>query len=199
MKATQPKVFFVDDEPEMRTMVADALGKLGYKVTCFANAQHCLSEVEKTGCHLLISGVKLPGMDGMVLLSSVKRIAPWVPVIILTGYGNVQMAVYATKIGAEEFLEKPIDGTTLVNKVKEVLSRSEYDNCPNASKLTKTEKKVLKLILDGNDNKEIAFKMNCALRTVEFHHTHIYRKLGVDNAVDLIKKVMAMFPDKIGV
>jgi len=198
MKTTNQKVFIVDDEPVMRRTIGDTLSELGYDVTCFANANACLSEIERTGCNLLISDVKMPGMDGIELLSRMKSMAPWISVIIITGYGNIQMAVNAVKIGAADFIEKPFNRRTLLNKVKEVLSRSEYDNYPNTSKLTKTEKKVLKLILDGYSNKEIAHKMGCALRTVEFHHTHIYRKFGVDNAVALTKKAMAMFPNKKG-
>ena len=104
------------------------------------------------------------------------------------------MAVHAVKNGAVDFIEKPFDATTFLNKVREVLSRSEYESYSNKPNLTKTEKKVLKLILDGNSNKEIAVKTDSALRTVEFHRTNIYRKFGVDNAVALTKKAMPMFP-----
>jgi two-component system, LuxR family, response regulator FixJ len=197
MKAVHHKVFFVDDEQSMRTTIAEMLGKEGYNVTCFANAKACLSEVEHTGCNLLISDVKMPEMDGIQLLSRIKRVAPWIPVILITGYGSIQMAVYTTKIGAAEFIEKPFSRSALVNKVKEILSRSE-DLIADALKLTKTEKKILKLILDGCSNKEIAVKVRCAVRTVEFHHTNIYRKFGVDNAVELTKKAMAMFLPKNG-
>jgi FixJ family two-component response regulator len=194
MKTTHPKVFFVDDEATMRTTIADTLSKLGYAVMCFANAKDCLAEVEQTGCNLLISDVKMPGMDGLELLSRMKRVAPWVPVILITGYGNIQMAVYATKVGAADFIEKPFSRAAFVEKVKSVLSHNDYNGQTAGLKLTKTEKKVLKLILDGCSNKEIAIKTGCAMRTVEFHHTHIYRKFGVDNAVELTKKAMAMFP-----
>jgi FixJ family two-component response regulator len=194
VKPTHPKVFFVDDEATMRTTIADALSKLGYEVTCFANAKNCLMEVERTGCNLLISDVKMDGMDGLQLLSRVKRVAPWVPVILITGYGNIQMAVYATKVGAADFIEKPFSRAAFLEKVKATLSRNEYNGQAAGFKLTKTEKRVLKLILEGNGNKAIAQKLGCALRTVEFHHTHIYRKFGVDNAVALTKKAMAMFP-----
>jgi two-component system, LuxR family, response regulator FixJ len=198
VKSTHQKVFFVDDEATMRTTIADTLSKLGYEVTCFANAKNCLAEVEQTGCNLLISDVKMEGMDGLELLSRMKRVAPWVPVILITGYGNIQMAVYATKIGAVDFIEKPFSRTAFVEKVKATLARNEYNGGAAGLKLTKTEKKVLKLILDGCSNKEIALKMRCALRTVEFHHTHIYRKFGVDNAVELTKRAMAMVPSKNG-
>jgi FixJ family two-component response regulator len=194
MKTVRQKVFFVDDEDTMRTTIADTLGKLGYEVTCFANAKNCLAEVAQTGCNLLISDVKMREMDGLELLSRIKRIAPWIPVILITGYGNIPMAVYATKMGAAEFIEKPFTRSALVEKVKATLSRNEYNSKTTGIKLTRTEKKVLKLILDGLSNKEISLKLRCALRTIEFHHTNIYHKFRVDNPVDLTKKAMAMFP-----
>jgi two-component system response regulator DctR len=199
MKATHPKVFFVDDEQDIRTTIADTLSKEGYDVTCFASADNCLREIEHTGCNLLITDVKMPDMDGMELLNKTRCIAPWLPIIILTGYGNVQMAVYATKIGAADFIEKPLNRAKFVNKVKEILFHSVYNAGFNTLKLTKTEMKVLKLILEGQSNKEIAHQLGCALRTVEFHHTHIYQKFGVDNAVELTKKAMAMFPSEKGI
>jgi FixJ family two-component response regulator len=198
VKATHPKIFFVDDEATMRTTIADTLGKLGYEVTCFANANNCLAEIEQKGCNLLISDIKMDEMDGLELLSKVKRIAPWIPVILMTGFGNIQMAVYATKIGAAEFIEKPFSLTVFLEKVKATLSRNEYNGHATGVNLTKTEKKVLKLILDGCGNKEIAIKLGCVLRTIEFHHTNIYRKFGVDNAVELTKRAMAMFPSTNG-
>jgi FixJ family two-component response regulator len=192
MKTTHQTVFFVDDEPHMRTAIAYTLGKEGYDVTCFANGNACLKEIEQTGCNLLISDFKMPGMDGMELLSRVRRTAPWIPVIILTAHADIQMAVYAMKIGAADFIEKPVNNKILVQKVEEVLSRNEFNNGTGKSMLTKTEKMVLKLILDGCSNKEIALKLGCALRTVEFHHSHIYRKFRVDNPVELTKKALAM-------
>jgi two-component system response regulator FixJ len=197
VKPTHPKVFFVDDEATMRTTIANTLSKLGYDVTCFANAQNCLAEVEQTGCNLLISDVKMPGIDGIELLSRMKRMAPWIPVILITGYGSIQMAVYATKIGAADFIEKPFGREAFIEKVKETLSRN-YDGEGTGLKLTKTEKMVLKLILEGNGNKAIAQLMGCVVRTIEFHRSHIYKKFEVDNVVDLTKKAMAMFSSKNG-
>ncbi len=182
----------------MRMTIVATLVKEGYDVTCFENAKNCLAEVERTGCNLLISDVKMPGMDGLELLSRVRRIVPWVPVILMTGYGNIQMAVYATKMGAADFIEKPFTRAAFVEKVKATLSRNEYDGQTAGFKLTKTEKKVLKLIMEGCNNKEIAQKLRCALRTIEFHHTNIYHKFGVDNPVDLTKKAMAMVASRNG-
>jgi FixJ family two-component response regulator len=192
MNSKMQKIFFVDDESDMRKVISDTLIKLGCDVTCFANAQSCLVELEKEGCHLLICDVKMPDMDGLELLSRAKRIAPWVPVILVTGYGNIQMAVQATKLGAAEFIEKPFSRSIFIEKVKATLASHNYNGKTKAVKLTDTEKKVLNLILDGLNNKEIALKLGCARRTAEFHHSNIYRKFGVNNAVDLTKKAMVL-------
>jgi FixJ family two-component response regulator len=194
MRKTNQKIFLVDDESDMRTTVAATLVKEGYEVTCFASAKSCLAEIEEDGCNLLISDVKMPDMDGLELLNRVKQIAPWIPVIIITGYGNIQMAVYATKIGAADFIEKPFSRAKFLEKVRAIIAHNGYNGQVTGAKLTKTEEKVLKLILDGCSNKEIALKLNCSLRTVEFHHTNIYRKFGVNNPVELTKKAMAMLP-----
>jgi FixJ family two-component response regulator len=198
MKTTHQKVFFVDDEAAMRRTMAETLSRLGYEVTCFENAKNCLAEVARTGCNLLISDVKMREMDGLELLRKMRVIAPWTPVILVTGYGNIQMAVYATKMGAADFIEKPFSRSALVEKVEATLSHNEFNSQTSGIKLTKTEEKVLKLIMDGRSNKEIALKLRCALRTVEFHHTNIYRKFGVHNPVDLTRKAMAMVGAKNG-
>jgi two-component system response regulator FixJ len=169
------------------------LNEAGYEVTCFANAASCLTELEDSGCHLLITDIKDSDMDGMKLLNKVKRISPWTPVLAISDSKDVSLAVRAIKLGASDFMEKPFNKITLINKVKEILSGSEFDSSSVSLKLTKTEKKILKLILDGYNNKEIAYKIGCATRTVEFHHSHIYHKFGVDNPVELTKKAMEMF------
>lgn len=193
MKKTQRKIFLVDDGAATRASVFNALDESGYDVTYFAHADACLSELERGGCHLLIADTKTPGMDGMALLSKAKRIAPWTPVMMISELGDVSKAVEAMRLGAADFMEKPLDIKLFVTKVKEILHRHAFDNSSATIKLTETEKKVLKLILDGCSNKEIAFKMHIALRTVEFHRSNIFRKFGVNNVVDLTKKAIAMF------
>ena len=198
MKTAKQKIFFVDDEHATRITVSDVLGRAGYDVTCFSSADDCLSELERAGCNLLITDMKVSEMEGMTLLSEVRRIAPWTPVIVMSEFGDIPTAIRAIKLGAADFIEKPFDQTALLDRIREILSRSEFGNSAAALKLTKTEKKVLRLILAGNSNKEIALKKHCALRTVEFHRSNIYHKFGVDNVVELIAKAMAMFISQNG-
>lgn len=190
MKFTKKQydVFFVDDDPEVRSAVVDALNDLGCKVTCFANAVDCLEQLPKGNCNLLITDVKMPGMDGLTLLGKVKHVAPWISVMLITGFGNIPMSVRALKLGAQDFIEKPLDREVFLHKVKALLKQGDFTDIPIGQALTKTEKKILKLILDGEGNKQMAYKLQRALRTVERHRSNIMHKFGVDNIVDLVKK-----------
>jgi two-component system response regulator TtrR len=189
IKTKQYDVFFVDDDAGIRKIIAEELQNIGCRVHSFANAQDCLDMLPKQNCNLLITDVKMPYMDGLTLLSKVKRTAPWVSVMVITGFGDIPMSVRAIKLGAADFIEKPLDRKAFLHKVKTILEQSDFTDAPANQSLTKTEKKVLTLILEGKANKEIAFKLNRSLRTVERHRSRIMQKFAVDNIVDLIKKV----------
>ncbi len=198
MKAgTKQHVFFVDDEPGIRGIVADELKRLGCKVSCFASAVECLERLPEQDCNLLITDVKMPGMDGLTLLSRVKYVAPWVSVMVITGFGDIPMSVRALKLGAVDFVEKPLEREIFLHKVKTILRQDDFVDSPAGQALTKTEKKVLKLILEGRGNKEIAYKLQRALRTVERHRSNIMHKFGVDNIVDLVKRAALINLDDV--
>jgi len=196
MKSNAQKIFFIDNDISSRKLLYEILNGAGYEVVCFANTSLCLGEIEKNSCNLLIMDFKIPDMDGMRFLSKIRKTFPWIPILVSSDLKDISMAVKAIKYGASDFIEKPFDKTNLLTKVKEILSVSEFDSFSTPFKLTKTEKKMLKLILDGYNHKEIAFKTGCAIRTVEFHQTNIYRKFGVNNPVELTKKALEMFPSK---
>jgi FixJ family two-component response regulator len=192
MKEKKHKIFFVDHEPAARAAVADILGGVGFDVTCFANANVCLAELERNSCSLLITAMEMPGTDGTMLLNRIRATVPWTPVMAVSAFVDTVTVVRAIKLGAVDFLPKPLDKDMLIDKVKAIVSRYEFES-PNASRnLTTTEKKVLRVILDGRGNKGIAQKMGCAVRTVEFHRSNIYHKFRVDNVVELTKKAIAM-------
>jgi FixJ family two-component response regulator len=194
MTTKKHRIFFVDHEPATWATMTEMLGEIDCDVTCFANADICLAELQRTSCSLLIAAMEMPGMDGMAALSRAKAIAPWTPVIMVTEGGDITTAVQAIKLGATDYLRKPLKKDVFINKVGAILSRSEFANQIVSHKLTETESKVLNLILDGQGNKKIAQKLKCVIRTVEFHRSNIYKKFEVDNVVDLTKKAMAMFP-----
>ena len=196
-KTKQYDVFFVDDDAGIRRIITDELKRLGCKVSCFANAIECLEQLPEQDCNLLITDVKMPGMDGLTLLSRVKRVAPWVSVMVITGFGDIPMSVRALKLGAVEFIEKPLDRKAFLHKVKTILRQDDFVDTPAGQALTKTEKKILKLILEGKGNKEMAYILDQAMRTVKRHRSDIMHKFDVDNIVDLVKKAALINLDDV--
>ncbi len=185
-------IFFVDDEPKIREVVSETIEQLGVKVSCFACAADCLEQLGFQRCDLLITDVKMPEMDGMELLAKAKRLAPWMPILIITGYGDIPMAVTAIKAGAVDFIEKPLDKKSFLWKVKSILQQSTFDDSHIGEPLTENELKVLKLVINGKGNKEIAYLLHRSVRTIEVHRATLMRKLDVANVVDLVKRVATM-------
>ena len=186
----QPEVFFVDDDAEIRKLISQELEGIECKVSCFANGADCLEQLAKQNCNLLITDVRMPGMDGLTLLNKARRLAPWVPVMVITGFGDVPMSVRAMKSGSVDFIEKPLDRKSFLHKVKTILKQGDFADIPTGERLTKVEKKVLKLILEGKGNKQTAYILKRTVRTVERHRSSVMHKFGVDNIVDLVKKTV---------
>ena len=181
-------IFFVDDEPKVCKMVGRTLEQASLKVTCFTDPTDCLRQLRCRTCDLLITDVKMPGMDGIELLTKVKRIIPSLPVIVITAYGDVPMAVEALKVGAVNFIEKPLDRQSFLSAVEAVVKRNALIHQIVGDVLTKTEMIVLRLILDGKSTREIARLRQRSVRTIEGNRGQIMRKLGVNNLVDLVKQ-----------
>lgn len=185
-------IFFVDDEPKIQEVVSEALKELGAEVSCFSRASDCLERLRGEPCDLLITDVKMPEMDGMELLSELRCIAPWVPVLIITGYADISMAFSAGKKGAVDFMEKPLNREGFLRKVKSLLQRRAMQDSRVGRPLTKAETRVLKLLVRGKSNKEIAQLLHRSIRTVEVHRSQIMRKFGVSSLAELMGRVIAM-------
>ena len=182
-------VFLVDDEQDICQVVGTSLRQLGVNVTCFTSAADCLKQLRTQSCDLLIVDVKMPGMSGLELLSQVKHLIPSLPVLIITGYGDVPMAVKAMKLGALDFIEKPLNRESFLSSVESVLKEDTRARSRPGEVFTKTELKVLRLILQGKGTREIAKLRHRSVRTIEDERRRIMHKLGVDNLVDLVKQV----------
>jgi FixJ family two-component response regulator len=185
-------IFFVDDEPAVCRSVSQTLQRSGYEVSCFADADHCLEQLRMQSCDLLITDVRMPGMDGIELVRKAKRIVPWLPVLVITGYGDIPMAVRAVKAGAAEFIEKPLEKQSLLVAVQAALKQQDLENLLKGKALTKNEITILRLILHGSSNKEIAHILHRSVRTIEDHRRCIMHKLDVDNVIDLVKRAAVM-------
>jgi two-component system response regulator FixJ len=189
---TKQHVFVVDDEPSVCWAVAKTLKRLGVEVTCFARATDCLEQLGIQTCDLLVTDVKMPEMDGITLLKEAKRIAPWLPVLVVTGYGDVPLAVEAMRVGAADFIEKPLHKETFLQKIEPMLRQGAFPDPYQGKPLTRTELKVLKMIVVGMSSKEIAHLFGRAVRTVEDQRSHIMRKFGVHNVIELVGRAIQM-------
>jgi len=190
MNSSDYHIFFVDDEPQVCKAVSRILSRQGYKVSCYGSAEECLEVFEQQKAHLLITDVNMKGLSGIDLLVKVKKMQPSLPVLIVTGYGDIPMAIRAIRCGAEEFIEKPLNSETLLPTIQNLLCEPLDVEKIKGTLLTPTEISVLRQILEGKSNREIAEHFHRATRTIEDHRKHIMQKLGVQNLVELVKVSM---------
>ena len=192
MNISEQHVFFLDDDPEVRKVVRRILEGAGIRVSCFGDPATCMAKLRSHECNLLITDLKMPGTDGIEVLKEVKRLVPWVPVLVISGYGDIPAAVRAIKAGAVDFIEKPLDKVGLVRKVESMLAEMDSTDRSLGKPLTQAETTVLQLVIDGKSSKEIARLLHRSTRTVEGHRSHLMHKLNAENLLDLVKRVVSM-------
>jgi RNA polymerase sigma factor (sigma-70 family) len=192
-------VFVVDDDPAVRDAVSVLVGSAGYRVETFASAEDFLSRRsgDERGC--LIADVRMPGLSGLDMQEKLAEGGSLLPVIFITGYGEVPAAVRAMKNGAVDFLQKPFSDSTLLDRVRVAIRRSEESRendeetariRARLSGLTDREREILDLVVEGQSTKQIAATLKRAEKTVEFHRTNIMRKLDAPNVAALVRLVM---------
>ena len=163
----------------------ETLEDSGARISSFTDASDCLRQLRAQRCDLLIADLRMPGMDGLELLKRVRVFAPELSVLMITGYGDVPSAVEAMKSGAVNFIEKPLVKSDFLREVRSLLKQNIFVETKHG--LTRTETRVLMLILAGRSNKEIATALNRSKRTVETHRARIMEKFGVDSLIELVK------------
>jgi two-component system response regulator FixJ len=191
-KIVEKHIFFLDDDSTVCEVFKETLDDLNFKVSCFSNPIECLEELRSQKCDLLITDLKMPEKDGIELLMDVHHYAPWIPVLIITGYGDIPTAVKAMKAGAVDFIEKPIGKKDFIHKIKSILEKKVPPHPEFGDPLTPKEMQILQLVIDGKHNKEIATMLHRSIATIEAHRAHFMHKLGVNNLVDLVKRVAVM-------
>lgn len=193
MEQKQINIYLIDDEPTLLKAVTQTFRqKDEWQVKCFENGEDCLKKLKKNHPDILIADINLPGLNGMDILNAVKSQDSTIPVLLITGYGDIPLAVRAVKAGAFDFIEKPFDEDTLLNAVKKALKIRANFHKAKQKGLTKSEIKVVDQISKGKTNKQIAFEMGRSVRTIENHRYRLMRKLEVDNVADLVKKAVDM-------
>ena len=188
----------VEDDEEMRSSLQWMLNAEGIKVSSYATPAELLNDFdpEQPGC--LVLDLKLPGMSGMALREQLVHRGCYHPFIIITGHGNVTNAVNAMRQGAVHFLQKPFDHDSLLNCVKEAFAKDEQSRKEKAalnelevlmSSLTRREREVLELVVDGRLTKQIANDLGISSKTVEVHRSNITKKFGVESVAQLVQMV----------
>lgn len=185
-------VFFLDDDPHLHRVVRRILEGAGIRISCFADPVTCIATLRCQQCSLLITDLKMPEMDGIEVLKEVKRLAPWVPVLVISGYGDIPAVVEVVKAGAVDFIEKPLDKAGFVRRIESMLPGIDFTDRSLDKPLTQMETEVLQLVIDGKSSKEIAKRIHRSRRTVEGHRSHLMHKLGAESLVDLLKRVVSM-------
>lgn len=188
---TKKRICFVDDETEVRAAVSRGLEQEGYEVCCFAEAEECVKHLRRHPVDMVITDFSLPGMDGLALLREVRKIALSLPVMIVTGYGDVRLAIKAIKAGAFDFIEKPLDLNILLSVIESTLQQNGLVS-KMEMRLTKTEVQMLEHIVQGLPNREIARQVHRSVRTVQDHRNRLMHKLGVHNIADLVRVAVRM-------
>ena len=191
-------VHIVDDDPGLRESLRAILERSGYVVTTWRDAKHFLSDGEPApGC--VIADVRMPGIDGLQLQRLLAERRCLLPVIVMTGEGDVSTAVKAMKGGAVDFLEKPLEFETLLAAVDRALRRAEaLDQAAGRSAsaanrlalLTPREREVLDCLVRDLSNKEIGNELGASPRTIEVHRARVLEKLQAAGVADLVHIVM---------
>jgi FixJ family two-component response regulator len=206
MSVTDPnarEIFIVDDDPLVLNALTVVLSREGYQVTGFGEGASFLSAAKTRTPTCIILDVHMPGQSGLDILKELNAQQYAAPIFIISGVGDIPMAVEAIKNGALDFIEKPFDASTVVTRVREaveafarraqrggtpdVLSRS----FPGHELLTARERDVLNQIAAGSSNKQAGRELGISPRTIEVHRARIMEKLGAKNAADLVRIVLS--------
>jgi len=189
-------VYVVDDDLSVRRSTGRLLRCAGFQVETFASAREFLAYPRRDVPACLVLDVRMPGMSGLALFDWLieRELHRAIPVIFLTGHGDVPMAVEAVKRGAFDFCEKPFSGNALVDRVEQALAlsalllqarRQAARVRVRQAELTERERDVMRLVVGGLPNKLIADRLNISIRTVEVHRSRVFDKMEVKSAVEL--------------
>ena len=194
-------IHMVDDDEAMRDSMTWLLEGEGYKVACFDSAEAVLKAYhgDMRGC--LVLDVRMPEMSGLELQEKLDSLGSQLPVIFVTGHGDVPMAVGALQRGACDFIEKPFHNEDLLSRIvralaldKELAERRQRDGAISSrlDQLTQREREVMDLVVAGKLNKQIADDLNISMKTVEAHRARVMEKMGVRTLAELVKSVMSV-------
>ena len=198
-----PIVFIVDDDLSVRRTTERLIRSAGFKALTFTSAREFLASPRPEGPACLVLDVRMPGLSGMDLQRELTQSGIHIPIIFITGHGDIPMSVRAMKAGAVEFLTKPFRSRSLLDAVRAAIERdrSAYKARSETielrqryDQLTPREREVMALVVAGQLNKQVASELSTTERTIKFHRAHIMEKMGAESLADLVRMA-----EKLGV
>ena len=199
-----PTVFVVDDDPSVRRSVSRLVRSAGFKVETFASGEEFLNRPPTSeACCCLVLDVYMPWLTGLELQEVINRGDDNIPIVFITGHGDVPMSVRAMKGGAVDFLQKPFDSRDLLDAIERAVARDVRDRVQRAeiadirervNSLTRREYEVFALVVSGMLNKQIGQELGTSEKTVKVHRSRVMQKMRANSVTDLVR-----FAEKVGV
>jgi FixJ family two-component response regulator len=195
VKPSNSVVYVVDDDVSVREALASLIGSVSLNVECFASPQEFLRRRNSDGPSCLVLDVRMPGLSGLDLQRELVRTAQPIPIIFISGHGDIPMAVGAMKAGAIEFLAKPFRDEDLLDAIRQALERDQAARARRAelarirgryAQLTVRQRQIAKKIVEGRLNKQIAAELHLSENTIKVHRRRIMERMGAGNVATLV-------------
>ena len=189
-------VFVIDDDDAMRDSLDFLLGSADFRVTLFESAHQFLDALSSADFGCVVSDIRMPGIDGLELLKRLKASHSALPVVIMTGHGDVPLAVEAMKLGAADFIEKPFEDDRLIGMIDAALKQAEYgarsealtqDIVARIESLSPRERQVMDGLVGGLSNKLIAREYDISPRTIEVYRANVMTKMQAQSLSELVR------------
>jgi two-component system response regulator FixJ len=198
---TAPIIFVIDDQASVRHAIGEMLEVFGFAVETFESAEAFLDRTPATRPGCVVADVRMPGMDGIALVSEMGRRGIGIPVILISGHADVPMAVSGIKAGAEDFIEKPVDDAKLVAAINRALARvfaeqdtskSQDELAERFARLTPRQVEIFDLVAGGFTSQAIAGKLDLSTRTVESYRAQIMEKMQAESVAVLVRQAIRL-------
>jgi two-component system, LuxR family, response regulator FixJ len=196
MTKNKPTVFIVDDDDAIRDSLQMLMSSVGLESACYASAREFLTsyDPDRPGC--LVLDVRMPGMSGIDLQERLVAMNSILPIIFITGHGEVPMAVHAMRAGAVDFIQKPFSEQALLDQIHLAVEQDAKSRAmlgrrdaivERIASLTPRERQVMEMVIDGMANKVIAIDLGVSERTVEIHRARVMQKMGAESLPHLVR------------
>lgn len=191
----------IDDDSAVLDSLRMILANRGMQAECYASAEDFLARADPPALSCIVADVRMPGLSGLELQSELRARAVSVPLILITGHGDIAMAVRAIKAGAFDFIEKPFDNDLLIDAIHRAVAGREREQAlrdkiadwaSRTGELSSRQRQVMGLVAEGLSNKEIAIELGLSPRTVENYRAWVMEKMGARNLADLVRMVVLL-------